>query len=77
MDNLKPKHSRGLLLALANDLGERIAQIDAMASKGVHAEVSSFEVNQCVIQTYLIIGDILHIGDKGQGGGSGPGEATT
>ena len=51
------------------DLGNRIDRLNELASKGVHATVSTYEVDQCVIQTYLAIGDILRIAD-GAGGGN-------
>jgi hypothetical protein len=33
----------------------------------VHAEVSEFELNQCVIQTYLLVGDILRLTESDSG----------
>jgi hypothetical protein len=53
-----------LLLTSVKDVGDRIDRIYDLSCKGVHAEVSEFEVNQCVIQTYLLIGDILRIADQ-------------
>ena len=53
-----------LLLASVQDLGNRIDRLYNLASKGVHAEVSDFEVNQCLIQTYILVGDLLRIADK-------------
>ena len=45
--------TRELLEAQVSDLSARLEAINDLASKGVHATVSDFEVNQCVIQTYL------------------------
>lgn len=56
--------SSDLLLASVQDLGNRINRLYDLTSKGVHAEVSDFEVNQCLIQTYILVGDILRITDK-------------
>ena len=63
IDDAQQENARKLLLAQVDQLGEIIAQLDGLASKGVHAEVSEFELNQCVLQTYLTVGDILHLSD--------------
>jgi hypothetical protein len=34
---------------------------DALASKGVHATVTAAEVDTCVIQTYLMVGEVLRL----------------
>jgi hypothetical protein len=56
--------SSGLLLASVQDLGNRIDRLYELTNKGIHADVSNFEVNQCLIQTYILVGDILRIADK-------------
>lgn len=56
--------SSDLLLESVQDLGNRIDRLYDLTSKGVHADVSDFEVNQCLIQAYILIGDILRIADK-------------
>ena len=60
-ENSKGSAEKDVLLAQITDLGNRLKNIDSLASKGVHDDVSEYEVNQCVIQTYLLIGDILHL----------------
>lgn len=55
--------SAELLKAQVEELGTRLEAINSLASKGVHADVSEFEVNQCVIQTYLVLGDIMRLAD--------------
>ena len=35
------------------DLGHRLDKVYDFTSKGVHDDVDEFEVNQCIIQTYL------------------------
>jgi len=61
-------HSAGQLLQAAlSDLGNRIDPVYELSCKGVHAEVSRFELNQCVIQTYLVIGDILRLTESNAG----------
>jgi hypothetical protein len=57
--------STRLLLAQVRSLAERLDAINSLSSKGVHGEVSSAEVDQCVIQTYLVVGDLLRIGESG------------
>lgn len=52
-----------MLLAQIQDLGNRIEKLYDLANKGVHSEVTEFEVNQCVIQTYLLAGDLLRIAE--------------
>jgi len=61
-------HSAGQLLqATLSDLGNRIDRVYELSCKGVHAEVSEFELNQCVIQTYLLVGDILRLTESDSG----------
>ena len=50
-----------LILAQIDELGSKIDKIHDLSCKGVHADVSQYEVNQCVIQTYLLIGDVFRI----------------
>jgi hypothetical protein len=52
-----------LLRAQVENLGMRLAAVRDLAAKGVHAEVTAYEVDQCVIQTYLTIGDLLRLTD--------------
>ncbi|BDZ69750.1 hypothetical protein [Methanobacterium petrolearium] len=63
-ENSKGSAEKGLSIAEIEYLGNKLNKIDDLASKGVHSDVSEFEVNQCVIQTYLVIGDILHLTDN-------------
>ena len=62
-DRVGGKSSGDLLLACTEDLGNRLDKAYDLQCKGVHDEVTEFEVNQCVIQTYLLVGDILRIYD--------------
>ena len=59
-------HSRSseLLLADVELLGKKIEKLYDLTCKGAHAEISEFEINQCVIQTYLMAGDILRISEN-------------
>lgn len=63
-ERVKGRTAGDLLLAQVSDLGNRIDRVYDLASKGVHVDVSEFEVNQAVIQTYLLIGDILRLVDQ-------------
>ena len=40
---------------------KRLEKINAVACKGVHDVVSFDEANQCVVQMYMILGDILRL----------------
>jgi hypothetical protein len=53
-----------LLQASVQDLGNRLDRLYDLVNKGVHADISKFEVNQCVIQTYILIGDLIRILDR-------------
>lgn len=52
-----------LTQAQVNDLGNRLERLNELSSKGVHATVNADDAHQCVIQTYLLIGDILRVSD--------------
>lgn len=64
-------HSK-LLLATLQDFGSRIDKVYSLTNKGVHDDVTQAEVDTCVMQTYLLAGEILRIfegsskGDPGQ-----------
>ena len=62
-EKISGKTSNELVLSQITDLGKKIDSLNSLASKGVHSNVYDFEVNQCIIQTYLTIGDILRISD--------------
>lgn len=60
-ERVKGKTAGDLLLAQVTDMGGRIDRLYDLSSKGVHADTTEFEVNQAMIQTYLLIGDILRL----------------
>lgn len=62
-ERVKGKTAGDLLLAQVNDMGNRIDRLYDLSSKGVHVDTTEFEVDQAVIQTYLLIGDILRLAD--------------
>jgi len=53
-----------LLQAQVQDLGSRLDRLYDLMNKGLHDWVDQFEFNQCLIQTYLVVGDLLRIADK-------------
>ncbi len=53
--------SRDLLQTQIDDLARRFRGLGEVSSRGVHADVTEFELNQAVIQTYLTIGDLLRL----------------
>lgn len=58
------KHKSGAVLqAVIGDLGNRLNALDALASKGVHAKPTLEEAHTCVLQTYLLAGDLLAIAE--------------
>ena len=59
---------RTLLIAQLQKLGIYIDALNDLANKGVHESVTAFGVNQCVIQTFLTVGDFLRL----QGGEDAP-----
>jgi hypothetical protein len=56
-----------VLTTQLTDLDQRLRALNAAADRGVHANVTAFELNQAVMQTYLTIGDLLriHAGESG------------
>lgn len=63
-EKVSGQKSGDLLLAGIDDLGNRIDKVYDLTCKGVHSEVPEFEVNQGVVQTCLVIGDILRLYDN-------------
>lgn len=59
--------SRDVLTAQIKALGERLDALNDLGSKGVHAQVSAAEVDQCLIQTYLAVGDLFRLADADSG----------
>ncbi|PPJ35814.1 hypothetical protein C5E45_23680 [Nocardia nova] len=58
------KHKNGAVLqAVIAELGSRLTALDALASKGVHANPSIDEARTCVAQTYLLAADLLSIAE--------------
>jgi hypothetical protein len=59
------KHENGGVdQATLEHLGARLHALNELASKGVHGEVEAYEVDTCVVQTYLVIADLLGIRER-------------
>lgn len=56
--------SAKLLLATVDDVGGRLDALYDLSCKGVHSTLSSGEAEQILIQTYLLIGDLLRLQDQ-------------
>lgn len=50
--------------AVLEDVAARLDALNALASKGVHADVTTYEVDTCVVQTYLVVADVLRIRER-------------
>ncbi|MFE3000023.1 hypothetical protein ACFXG4_34110 [Nocardia sp. NPDC059246] len=58
------KHRNGAVLqAVITELGTRLNALDALSSKGVHANPSIDEARTCIAQTYLLAADLLSIAE--------------
>jgi hypothetical protein len=59
------KHENGAAVQAAlKDVGMRLTALNDLASKGVHDDVTTYEVDTCVVQTYLVIADVLRIRER-------------
>lgn len=59
------KHENGAVVQAAlEDVGARLSALNELASKGVHADVTTYEVDTCVVQTYLVVADVLRIRER-------------
>ena len=59
------KHENGAVVQAAlRDVDARLSSLHDLASKGVHAEVTGYEVDTCVVQTYLVVADLLRIRER-------------
>lgn len=59
------KHENGAVVqAAVQDVGARLSALNELASKGVHADVTTYEVDTCVVQTYLVVADVLRIRER-------------
>ena len=47
--------------ATLSEVGARIDRLNELANKGVHSEVTTGEVEWCVVQTYILTGEVLRL----------------
>lgn len=55
--------SRDLVVESVEALGRKLKHLNSLSSKAVHADVSAAELDQCIMQTYLVVGDLLRLAD--------------
>lgn len=60
-DSMSGSTQSKVLRTTLQDFGARIDEVYALANKGVHADVTQAEVDTCVMQTYMLAGEILRI----------------
>jgi hypothetical protein len=59
------KHENGAVVQAAlADIAARLDALNSLASKGVHADATIYEVDTCVVQTYLVVADVLRIRER-------------
>jgi hypothetical protein len=59
------KHENGAVVqATLKDVDVRLSALNDLASKGVHADATTYEVDTCVVQTYLVVADVLRIRER-------------
>jgi hypothetical protein len=56
--------AKKILAAEVEQLGQQIDKLNELASKGVHDQVTEFEVNMCVLSTYSVAGALLRLRDE-------------
>jgi len=59
--------ARRMLTDDLDRLGKQVDRLNELAAKGVHAEVTEFEVNMCVLSLYNVAGAILRLHDETSG----------
>ena len=60
--------SRQLVQAIVEEVGRRVDLLNELSSKGVHDQVTREEVDQCVLQTYLLAGELFRLRTKDSSG---------
>lgn len=65
-ESLESSTVRKAISSALEDLAKRLKTVNDLASKGDHSDISAAEVDLCVIQTYLLVGDILRVYEKAE-----------
>ncbi|MER6792131.1 hypothetical protein [Amycolatopsis mediterranei] len=58
-ETIGPHGSAKVVSATLESLGRRLTNLNELSSKGVHADITADEADMCIIQTYLLIGEVL------------------
>jgi hypothetical protein len=66
-ENIPSPTDRAMLVTQVERLGEYLDALDDLANKGVHESIDPHEVDQCIIQTFLTVGDFLRWRDHSVG----------
>lgn len=64
-ENIGSKSNRELVQAQIENLGHWIDAVYRSQDKGVHATVSQEEAERLLLHTYLLLGDLIRLGDQG------------
>lgn len=60
------KKTRKFVLDSIETLGQRLDDLDGLANRGVHDQVTAQDADRTIVQTYLLVGDLLQMrGDEG------------
>ncbi|MGA2514048.1 MAG: hypothetical protein ABSG37_10570 [Candidatus Limnocylindrales bacterium] len=72
------KKTRKFVLDSIETLGQRLDDLDGLANRGVHDHVTAQDADRTIVQTYLLVGDLLRMrGDEGTATQSGASSAST
>ena len=63
-DRVSSKSFQSALVKDGESLYERFGTIDALSSKGVHAQVALDEAEFCALHTYILAGELLLLAEK-------------
>lgn len=53
------KRTRKFVLDTVETLGQRLDDLDGLANRGVHDHVTAEDADRTIVQTYLLVGDLL------------------
>ena len=62
-ENIKSDTNKELIQSEVEYIGQRIDSLYDLTCKGTHAEISKDEAERAIIRTYLLIGDLIALGD--------------
>lgn len=64
-ENINSDTTRDLLTANVEDLGKRIDKLDELSNKGIHANVSSSDVNRLLLSLLIVTHDLISLRQPG------------